>query len=268
MKFVLTADSQSWRGDSCYAYPSAVYVTPHYENESSIWKLWGHSPDFWNCNNPNMTRNLLLARSTNRNVLSNVLRMVGIHDSRNPNEIEWHYLTMMVVVMNFEHHHLDGATNITVLTDHQTLKGCLTPNLNERQTHRLISFYPTIFTFHWKGALMIHSILGDQTIQSGHKVDAWKAWYTTSSEPWNELFVLVWKAKGFLSSPALPLRAPVTKNVWTTSPEELEIDMWPPSSHDILSFGKRHFWNLSLLFFLFSEAVTLLPLLWQSCHPR
>ena len=125
----------------------------------------------------------------------------------------------MVVVMNFEHH-LDGATNITVLTDHQTLKGCLTPNLNEHQTHRLISFYPTTFTFHWKGALMIHSILGDQTIQQGHKVDAWKAWYTTSSEHWNEFFVLVWKAKGFLSSPALPLRGPMTKNVWTTSPEE------------------------------------------------
>jgi len=29
---------------------------------------------------------------------------------------------MMVIVMDFEHHHLDGATNITVLTDHQILK--------------------------------------------------------------------------------------------------------------------------------------------------
>lgn len=60
---------------------------------------------------------------------------------------------MMVVVMNFEHHLLDGATNITVLTDHQTLKGCLTPNLNERQTHLLISFHPTIFTFSLKRSI-------------------------------------------------------------------------------------------------------------------
>jgi len=35
MTFVLTADSQSWRGDSCYAYPS--YPSPVYVAKVS----WG-----------------------------------------------------------------------------------------------------------------------------------------------------------------------------------------------------------------------------------
>ena len=75
--------------------------------------------------------------------------MVGIHYSRNLTETEWHYLThnkeMMAVVMNFEHHHLDGATSITVLTDHQTLKDFVSPNLSEHQTHRLM-FLPYIIS--------------------------------------------------------------------------------------------------------------------------
>jgi hypothetical protein len=118
-----------------------------------------HSPDFLTLQRPeyeqNTTRNRLLVCSTNRNALSNVLRMVGIHYSRNLTKTEWHYPTYdMAVVMNFEHHHLDGATNITVLTDHQTPERfCLTPNLNEHQTHRLISFCPTIFKFSLKRSI-------------------------------------------------------------------------------------------------------------------
>ena len=95
----------------------------------------------------------------------------------------------MVVVMNFEHHLLDGATNITVLTDHQTLKGCLTPNLNERQLSSVNKFPPYDFHIfiekeHWWSIRW-------RPVGPFNR-DAWKAWYTTSSEPWKEFFVLVW----------------------------------------------------------------------------
>ena len=116
----------------------------------------------------------------------------------------------MVVVMNFEHH-LDGATNITVLTDHQTLKGCLTPSLNERQTHRLISFYPTIFIISLKRSIEPISILDDQTIKLGQR-----CWYLEN------LISLTWVFRVCMEGNRISFtcRISMTRDEWMTPPDE------------------------------------------------
>ena len=135
---------------------------------------------------------LLLARSTNQNVLSNVLRMVGIHNSRNPNETEWHYLTYEgndgscyefwtpLIRRSHQYHRLDWPSNPERLS-HTKFERTPDSSVNKFLPY---DFHIFIEKEHWWSIRW-------RPVGPFNR-DAWKAWYTTSSEPWKEFFVLVW----------------------------------------------------------------------------
>ena len=87
------------------------------------------------------------------------------------NENEWHCPVnnkeVMAVIMGF-----DRRSHYPRLYWPSQLERFHVSHLIERQTLWPTKYYPMNFTFHWKGSLnpwMVHSILGDQTIQPEHK---------------------------------------------------------------------------------------------------